>query len=43
MGLYIVPAGDDKPLEENGRRGEEIALLQAGTFNPIKHFPLLLF
>lgn len=38
MGLYIVPAGDDKPPQGNGRRPEEIALLQTGMFNPIKHF-----
>lgn len=40
MGLYIVPAGDDKPPRGNGRRPKEIALLQTGTFNPIKHFLL---
>lgn len=40
MGLYIVPAGDDKPPQGNGRRPKEIALLQAGTFNPIKRFLL---
>lgn len=40
MGLYIVPAGDDKPPQGNGRRPKEIALLQTGTFNPIKHFLL---
>lgn len=45
MGLYIVPAGDDKPPQGNGRRPKEIALLQTGTFNPIKHFllPLCLY
>lgn len=40
MGLYIVPAGDDKPPQGNGRRPKEIALLQAGTLNPIKRFLL---
>lgn len=38
MGLYIVPAGDDKPPQGNGRRPKEMALLQTGMFNPIKHF-----
>lgn len=45
MGLYIVPAGDDKPPQGSGRRWKEIASLQTGMFNPINHFllPLCLY
>lgn len=42
MGLYIVPAGDDKPPQGSGRRRKEIASLHSGMFNPINHFLLAL-